>query len=411
MKRLHYTTGLCGLMLFFGGSKVMAQHGVNSLYSAYGIGDQEERDYTRNFGLGSTGIARRSEAFLNELNPASYSAIQRQHFIFDVSLRGQSINYKNTASVNQTAGDVNIKRVALGFKASNRWGISAGFGQFTSVNYKLLSTTYIDTSPQTTTEEGNGGINKVYVSNAFRLTKNFSVGVSSNFLFGPNTLVENVGGDTTSTKLQRYAFNVNFNTGLQYQGRIGQNWLVGLGATYRFKTDLRYERKLIVMNSAETVQFEDDLGREVFTLPEQYGAGISLGNGTFTWVADWRRQMWEGTRNNTTKYSLANSDRYSTGLEYARRKTYGQQQTEGLVLQGGFSYYNSYLIVNNNQIKDVSGTLGASLPSRNGALRYYMGVEVGRRGTTSAGLIQETYVNVVFNFTLRDIWFIRRTYD
>lgn len=410
MKRLQYTTGLCGLMLLFG-AKAMAQSGINSLYSAYGIGDQEEKDYTRNYGLGSSGIARRSDLYLNELNPASYSAIPRQHFIFDVSLRGQSATYKDASSLNQTAGDVNIRRVALGFRASNRWGISAGFGAFSTVNYKLTSTTYVDTSPQLTTKEGNGGINKVYISNAFRLTKNFSVGVSSNFLFGPNNIVTNVGGDTVSTKIQRYAFNINFNTGLQYSGKISKNWVLGLGATYRFKTNMKYERSLIIMNSSETTLFEDDLAKETITLPEQYGAGISLGNGTFTWVADWRRQMWAGTRKSTTDYRLANSDRYSTGIEYSKRRTYGQQQQEGLVLQGGFSYYNSYLIVNNNQIRDVSGTLGVSLPSKNGALRYYLGIEVGQRGTTSAGLIKENYVNAVFNFTLRDIWFIRRTYE
>lgn len=410
MKRIQYTTGLCGLMLLFG-TKAMAQNGINSLYSAYGIGDQEERDYTRNYGLGSTGIARRSDIFLNELNPASYSAIPRQHFIFDVSLRGQSATYKDAGSLNQTAGDVNIKRVALGFKVNNRWGISAGFGAFSTVNYKLNSITYIDTSPQTTTTEGTGGINKVYLSNGVRLTKNFSAGVSSNFLFGPNNTVENVGGDTVSTKIQRYAFNVNFNTGLQYSGKLGKNWVLGLGATYRFKTDLKYERSLIIMNSNETTLYEDDLAEERFTLPEQYGAGLSLSNGTFTWVADWRRQMWEGTRKSTTNYRLANSDRYSTGLEYSKRRTYGQAQQEGLVVQAGFSYYNSYLIVNNNQIKDVSGTVGVSLPARSGSLRYYLGIEVGQRGTTSAGLIKENYVNAVFNFTLRDIWFIRRTYE
>src|ERR1051325_10705244 len=106
MKRLQYTTGLCGLMLLMG-AKASAQHGINSLYSAYAIGDQEEHDYTRNFGLGTTGIARRSDSYLNELNPASYAALPRQNFMFDVSLRAQTVTYKDAATLNRQAGDVN----------------------------------------------------------------------------------------------------------------------------------------------------------------------------------------------------------------------------------------------------------------------------------------------------------------
>jgi hypothetical protein len=332
--------------------------------------------------------------------------------MFDVSLRAQSITYKDAGSLNQTAGDVIIKRLALGFKANNRWGISAGFSPYSTVDYKLISTTYIDTSPQVTTTEGTGGINKAYISNAVKLTKNFSVGVSSNFLFGPINSTSNVGGDTVSTRTERYAFNMNFTSGIQYTGRIGKRWQLGVGGTYRFKTTMNYQNKLYIVNSSSTTLFTDnDLARTKIKLPEQIGAGFSLGNGTVTWLADYRTERWGSAGNKTTNYTLVNSDRYSTGIEYSFKRTYYNQLVEGIIAQAGFSYYNSNLVVKNNQIRDVAGTAGISIPSRSGALRYYVGVEVGQRGTTSGGLIKETYVNGVFHFSLRDIWFIRRTYE
>jgi hypothetical protein len=410
MKRLQYTTGLCGLMLLMG-AKAMAQHGINSLYSAYAIGDQEEHDYSRNFGVGSTGIGRRSDVYLNELNPASYAALPRQQFMFDVSLRGQSVNYKDAGALNRQAGDVNVKRLAIGFKVNNRWGMSAGFGQFSSVDYKLTNTKFVDTSPQTTTTEGNGGIYKAYISNGIRITKNFAVGVSTNFLFGPNNVTENVGGDTVSTRIQRYAYNTNFNLGLQYAGRVGGDWILGLGATYRFKTSMNYEKKLMVINANETTLFEDDLPKEKYSLPVQYGGGITLGNGTINWLADYRKQLWGDNPVTGTKFQLVNAERYSTGLEYTFRRKYGTQQVEGVVIQAGFSYNKSYLMISNNQIKDVAGTAGISIPSKSNYIRYYLGVEVGQRGVTNAGLIKETYVNGVFHVALKDIWFLRRTYD
>lgn len=412
MKRLYYTSGLCGLLLLLGGSRVMAQNGINSLYSAYGLGDLEQRDYTRNFGVGSTGVARRSESFLNELNPASYSAIPRQNFMFDVSMRGQFASYKDDNNLNQHAADLTIKRLAIGFKVNSRWGMSLGFTPFSTVDYKLLSTTYLGSTPEVTTTEGSGGINKAYITNSVRLTKNFSVGVATNFLFGPNTITENIGGDTVSSRLERYAFNVNFNTGIQYAGKLGKNWVLGLGATYRFQTPLSYRQKSQVINANQEVLYEDpDLQNQRFTLPTAYSAGISLGNGTVSWLADYRKENWSEKDGQTPNYNFTNSTRYSTGLEYTFHRTYYNQSIEGVVIQGGFSYYNSYLVINNNQIHDISGTAGVSLPSHNGALRYYIGIEVGQRGTIASNLIKENYVNAVFHFSLRDIWFVRRTYD
>jgi hypothetical protein len=205
---------------------------------------------------------------------------------------------------------------------------------------------------------------------------------------------------------------MNFTSGIQYTGRIGKRWQLGVGGTYRFKTTMNYQNKLYIVNSSSTTLFTDnDLARTKIKLPEQIGAGFSLGNGTVTWLADYRTERWGSAGNKTTNYTLVNSDRYSTGIEYSFKRTYYNQLVEGIIAQAGFSYYNSNLVVKNNQIRDVAGTAGISIPSRSGALRYYVGVEVGQRGTTSGGLIKETYVNGVFHFSLRDIWFIRRTYE
>ncbi len=134
-------TAICILLLTSG--RASAQKGVNSLYSAFGIGDLDERDYSRNFGVGSAGIARPSGQFLNELNPASYTAMPMQMFYFEASIAGKSVTY-NTANNTQSAGDIAFKRFAIGFKAHERWGISVGLMPYSRVDYKLLNTTAIE---------------------------------------------------------------------------------------------------------------------------------------------------------------------------------------------------------------------------------------------------------------------------
>lgn len=413
MFKINKYTGICGLLLLGCIQQVSAQSGkgINSLYSAFGVGDLEDRDYSRNFGLGSAGIARPSLFYLNELNPASYTAIPAQNFMFDVALRGTTVSYKGQ-SLNQSAGDVNIKRLAIGFKVNKRWGMSAGLTPYSTVDYKLLNERYIEgtSQPVDAVTEGTGGINRVYWSNSVRLSKNFSVGVSSAFLFGPINATETLGSDTVSTVDKRYAYNVNFNTGLQYMGKI-KDWEIGLGATYRFKTVMRFQHTVNVVNANETVLYKDDQGTQKFSLPEQYGAGFSLSKGNITVVGDYRKQLWSGINSSQTNYKLTDAERYAGGIEYAFKRHYYNGIIEGMVLQAGFSHNKTYLTVGGQQIKDVAGSIGVSLPSRNGALRYYLGIEVGQRGTEANNLIKENYVSAVFHFSFRDIWFIRRIYD
>lgn len=405
-------TGMCGLLLLLCvQAKSQSNKGVNSLYSAFGVGDLEEHDYSRNFGLGSAGIARPSLYYLNELNPASYAAIPKQNFMFDVALMGRSVSYTGT-SISQNAMDVNIKRLALGFKVNSRWGISAGLTPYSSVDYKTLADRYVAgrDAPVTAVTEGTGGINRVFISNGVKITKNFSAGISSAFLFGPVNTTETLGSDTISTVDKQYAYNLNFTGGLQYHGKI-KDWEIGLGATYRIKNTMRFQHTINVINSSEVVRYEEDLATRKFNLPEQYGFGLSLAKGNVTLVADYKKQLWSGLNSGTTGYRLTDANRIAGGLEYAFRRHYYNGTYEGMILQAGFSRNSSYLIVQGNHIAETGVTLGVSIPNRTGNLRYYLGLEIGQRGTTENGLIKENYLNAVFHFSLKDIWFIRRVYE
>ncbi|MFY0253860.1 hypothetical protein ACDQ55_07910 [Chitinophaga sp. 30R24] len=404
--RIKLYSGL--ILLLLCGLTAKAQHGINSIYSAYGIGDIETRDYSRNFGLGSSGVGRHHSGYLNELNPASYGGLPPQNFMMDVSIKAQQINYSGS-NISQSAGDIDFKRLAIGFKAAKFWGIGAGISPFSTVDYKLLNQRFIGTgTPATETVTGTGGFNRAYISNGFQLNKNFSVGVSTAFLFGPLNINEYVGSDSLQTDNNRYGFKPNFTAGAQYAAKISKNWQLGLGATYRFQTKLKLQEKVTISDESANTLFTKDMDPSFFTLPGEYAAGITLTNGTITWVADYRHSLWSSLNEKGATYAYKDADRYSTGIEYTIKHQYYNQSYEGVILQAGFSYNNSPLVVSSTQIRDVSGTLGLSLPSKNGQLRYYLGLEAGQRGKTGAALVKETYVNAVFNFSLRDIWFFKR---
>lgn len=403
-----FTIGCC---LLLAAGQVQAQKGVNSLYSSYGIGDLEERDYSRNFGVGSSGIARGSTSFLNELNPASYGRLPMETFFFEASLAAKSLQYNGT-NLNQNAGDINFKRFAIGFKASKMWGIGVGLMPYSRVDYKLLNTRYVEGTNEGTRNaiEGTGGINRLYFSNALQLTKNFSVGLSSALLFGPISRVDSLGSTGAATDVyaeqKQFMHNFNFTTGMQYAGKLGQ-WVIGAGATYRFETKLTTQEDFYIRFTDETVLFEEKLKSKNFTLPEQIGGGLSLTNGHITWLADYRRQNWKGLNKDQGDYTFVNSNRYSGGMEYTFQKFQYNKQVEGLIVQAGVNYHTAYMQIKNEPVRDFGVTVGASLPSRTGHLRYYLGLEAGQRGTSSKGLIQENFVNVVLHLSLRDNWFYK----
>lgn len=403
---------ILGCFLLLAAEHVQAQKGVNSLYSAFGIGDLEEKDYSRNFGMGSAGIARASGSFLNELNPASYGRIPMETFLFEVSLAGKAMQY-NTSTVSQPAGDINFKRLAMGFKPMKAWGVSIGLMPYSRVDYKLLNTKFIEgtSSGIRNAIEGSGGINRLYFSNAIQLTKNLSLGLSSAFLFGPVTTTDSLGSTGTSddvySEQKRFYRNFNFTGGLQYSGVIGQ-WQLGAGLTYRFKTSLTTEDDFSIHSKDATVLFKEKRSSRDYVLPEQIGAGLSLTNGRITWVADYRQQNWKGANLNNQDYKYVNSQRYAAGVEYSFYKYYFDSRVEGLSLQAGFNYHTGYMQIKGQQINDLGFSLGGSLPSKTGHLRYYLGVEAGQRGTAVKSLVKENYINFVLHLSLRDNWFFKR---
>lgn len=405
MKRIHITFSI--LLLTAGSAS--AQKGLNSLYSAFGIGDLEERDYSRSFGVGSAGIARPSGQFLNELNPASYTAMPIQMFYFEASMAGKSVQY-NTTSATQSAGDIAFKRFAIGFKAHERWGISIGLMPYSRIDYKLLNSTAIEGTGENVRNavEGSGGLNRFYISNAFRITKNLSAGVSSAVIFGPVNTIDSLANDEVHTSRNLYYRNLNFTAGLQYQGKIGE-WSIGAGATYRLATTLRGSGDFSIRSSDETVLYQDKSTPAEYKLPSQTGFGISAATGNLTWLADYKRQKWEGLNASGSAFRYTTAERYAGGMEYMfKRLDFYGRETEGAVVQLGAAFHKNYISVKEQPLEDFSMSAGLSLPSRTGHLRYYLGVEGGQRGVSAKGLVQENYFNVVLHLSLRDNWFYKR---
>src|ERR1700735_1642609 len=119
-------------------ARMMAQNN-NSPYSQLGIGDLEDGYYNRTSGMANTGIAYRSNRYLINNNPASFSGLTDQYFTMEVGLRGEYISYAGTpVNVASTeSGDITFRKLVLGLKLSKHWGSSIGLLPFSTQNYEF----------------------------------------------------------------------------------------------------------------------------------------------------------------------------------------------------------------------------------------------------------------------------------
>ena len=77
----------------------------------------------------------------------------------------------------------------------------------------------------------------------------------------------------------------------------------------------------------------------------------------------------------------------------------------------GLYYGTDYLNIYNTPLPVYGVTVGGTLPFRRTFSSLHMALDIGRLGTTTNSLIQETYVRFSLGVSFNSKWFIPRKYD
>ena len=399
---------------------VMAQNNF-SPYSQMGIGDVEDGFYNRTTGLGNTGIAYRSNRFLINNNPASFSGLANQYFSMETSLRGSFVQYTGSpvTPASTQSGDITFRRLVMGIKPAKNWGSSIGLVPFSTQNYEFNVPYYIQGSSNEIANhyyEGHGSVNKAYWANAYEFFHHVSIGVDAGYIFGQlnqkDIIQSGTGASQTSTTNDINLQNIYMTYGMQIYSNIGKHWSFSIGGIYSQKSDLlaSYNKQVLAADSS-TLQNEQ-LTNTYLTLPNSYGAGISVThNDKYTWVADYRYSDWSAVgRKNAYPgqgYTIASSERGSIGFEISKKRNFYNNRVELSYLQTGLYYGNSYLQINGKQIKDMGITAGFGVNSLKSPLAYSIVFQYGIKGTTANNLIRENYANVTFVINYGAIWYTK----
>ena len=158
----------------------------------------------------------------------------------------------SSTNASQTGSYASINYLLFGFRVARSWKTSFGLVPYSDVGYNTVVDGIINNIPFNDIYSGNGGINKAFWTHSFNITKNFSIGIESGFLFGEiersyirvlydTEFAYHIKESNTDTFKKFY-----LKYGIQYTHQVKEDLKLVIGAIASTKTSVDTDRKRIV---------------------------------------------------------------------------------------------------------------------------------------------------------------------
>lgn len=405
---------------------LLSQIRITSPYSRFGVGDISENNNAWNLSMGQTSYAFRSPYHINYSNPASYSAFDSTSFVFEGGFNADVVQLtSNFQTVNRNYASLGY--LLFGMPVTKWWRTSIGLVPFSDVGYNVANyEVYPNIGGVLRIYSGEGGINRLFWGNAFRIFKNLSIGVNASYLFGSMLRQAMVtfpdSANSMSFKVDNYVIlnDLYFNFGLQYRAKLKNDLFMTIGAVYASTSNVSAKLDIIsqtFLGSPDGFEFpKDTLGIALgykgnIVIPTMAGGGIAFERPD-KWMAgvDFRWQNWEKFRAFEMSDSLINSWQISAGAEFVPNADNYNNYLSRIRYRIGFLYNQTYLRLRGHDLSEYALSIGFGFPLRGMKTALNVGAQIGTRGTTQADLIRESYIKFVIGFSIYERWFIKRKY-
>jgi len=404
-----------------------AQNQQNSPYSRFGIGDLQSNVLSEYTSMGGSAIASFNPNIINPYNPASYSSFKINSFLFSTGGRHETTRMR-TSSLEQITNNSTFSHLILGVPLSKRIGASAGLLPYSNIGYNIEdSQIQSDLGTINYSYIGEGGLSVLYIGTAYQLNKNLSIGANANYLFGSinrNKKVVFTDGQSFNTRKTSSisAKGFFYQLGLMYNNEINEETHLTLGISTNNNANIPAKRTVLT----ETFELQSSIYEVVkdtaensstgFTsamvLPKNIAVGIAINLGNkWLLMSDLSLQDWTNYRMFGESDSLANSMRFSGGMQFTPDHDAINKYWKLIKFRFGGKYEQSYLQLYNTQLNEKSVSFGLGLPLVKTKSEINLSVEVGERGTTTNNLIKEQFLRFQVGISLSDIWFVKRKYD
>ena len=396
-----------------------------SPYSRFGIGEIRNRGYANNKAQGGISQGLRSGKAINFLNPASYTAQDTMSFIFDFGLEAMGVDYRTIEQANFNSG-VNLHHLAIQFPLAKWMGASIGIQPFSNVGYRIRD---IEMDPYLLSSigpikyyyDGKGGITQSYFGLGIEPIKGLSLGANMSYFFGAiDHSTEIVFPDYTPYHNTRrlnsvVVRDIAFSFGAQYEFSLGdeKEYTFVLGATLDNETALSAQQISFITNPAtrDTILYHE-LDKGSIDYPQNFSGGFTFRYKNILMAGfDYSVQDWSQAKFLNVSDSLGKSESLRVGIQITPNPNDLRSYLKRVSYRAGFYHSKTHLQLRDNQINDYGMTFGVGLPFRRSNTTFNISGEIGRKGTLSNNLIQETYGIVNVGFTFYDFWFVKRKYN
>jgi hypothetical protein len=407
-----------------------AQDGTISPYSFFGIGDLRNTSTVENQMMGSIGVYADS-IHINLQNPASYGelglkALEKVGLVtYTAGISNKQLRLKSFTE-EQSSSITNLDYLALGFSLGKGLGMGFGLMPYSSVGYNLVDERTANGQALTNVFNGSGGLNKVYYSVGYEFLKDLSIGVTANFNFG-NLESERLQQqeDLQFGTFDRRNSKVNgfdFNYALNYSPLIKDR--------YRFHSSIRVNTQgnLVSENERQVGSFSLATGGNIeeidvnldaqnlrnteFKIPTTTTLGIGYGE-DYKWFIG-GEYSFQGLSSFENTFLGADNIEYKDASSFALGGFFTPDHTsftsyfKRITYRAGLRLDKSGMVVNDVDINNFGITFGLGLPLGRSFSNLNLGFELGRRGTTRANLIEESYLKINVGLSLNDRWFVKR---
>jgi hypothetical protein len=401
----------------------------NDPYSKYGIGELQNGNNTVLRGMGNITSAYENAYSVNSDNPASYSFLKFTTYEAGFTASTRSIN---AIGQTYTTGTASISYLNLGIPVGKNAGLCFGFKPYSHTYYSLADT--LANSPignAVRSYSGEGGLNYAYIGGAYRY-KGLSLGVNVGYMFGTisditavqpiDTLPQNRAYTTQYSNYNRIG-GIYWKAGLMYEKKIDSDYTINVGGTITLQQNLSQRLNAFQITGYnfgdtiinDTVSYPGEQQGKI-KLPMSYSIGVILTkNDKWSVGADYTATKWSqynSALDPTMNLGIASSSyKASIGGEYTPDINNVRSYFSRVTYRFGAYYGTDYLDISNTQLPIYGLTAGASLPFRRSLSKVHIALDLGRLGTTTNNLTQETYIRFSLGFSFCDRWFIQHRYD
>lgn len=409
-------------ILCFTSVGIYAQNSTASPYSYFGVGDLKATGTVENQMMGGLSVYTDS-IHINLNNPAAYSKLEYTTYTAGLSRK----EYRFESNVSKESSSIsNLDYLSLGVNLGKGLGMGFGIMPYSSIGYNFQSERTTAQGSVSESFNGEGGLNRVYLSVGYQLFKNLSLGVTGNFNFGN----QNTNSYQTIEDVQLGSFNriesrikgFDFNFGASFTPNITDKHTLFTSIIVNTQANLVSENTRTIGSFSTTngmdvevteVDLEaQGLARTGVQIPTTATLGVGYGQDRKWFLgAEYSFQELGNFENELTPASnleYKNAQTFRLGGYYIPEYTSFTSYLKRVTYRAGAKVSKSGIVVDNKEINDFGITFGMGLPLGRNLSNINLGFELGKRGTKYGDLVEESYFKVNVGLSLNDKWFIPR---